>query len=235
VGKKVIHEEKNLDLMAETDRYHEWIFNNIRSGIGKRVLEVGGGVGTITEFLLPNRFVVSTEISKRNLSLLKKKFKKNKNFEGIYLDLAATTGDLKKYKFDTVLIVNVLEHIPDDIKCLKNAYKLLPKGGKLILVLPAFNFAFGTIDVADNHFRRYNKKIIPALEKIGFRVKKAKYMNTVGLLGWLWHGRVLRLKEHIEGDIKRFNALVPTLERMERIIPFMPGLSLVVIAEKNKR
>jgi SAM-dependent methyltransferase len=219
--------------MRNKNNYNKWIYDNIKSCIGKNVLEIGAGLGSMTEYLVRKSKVVSTDISKKHITFLKNRFAKNRGYDAKLVDISKSTSGLNARYFDTVVCINVLEHIKEDIKCLKNAYGLLPARGKIVLVLPAFPYAFGTIDVSDNHYRRYNKKILIQLKKIGFRIVKARYMNFPGLIGWIWHGKILKLKVHKEGDLDLFNKLVPLFFFFEKIFFFLPGLSLIVVGEKK--
>ncbi|MCK5260227.1 MAG: class I SAM-dependent methyltransferase [Candidatus Omnitrophica bacterium] len=225
-------EEENLKIMKNVDNYNKWIYDNIKKHLGKNILEVGGGMGAMTGFLIRDRAVVSTDVSKKHIETLKKRFS-GKGYKAQLIDLSETTDSIEGHGFDTAVCINVLEHIGDDMNCLKNMYKLLNDNGKIVLVLPAFPFAFGTIDKSDNHYRRYDKKIIPKLEKIGFKIIKSKYMNLPGLIGWIWHGKILKLQVHKQGDLSLFDKLVPLFAFCERVVPFLPGLSLIVIAEKK--
>lgn len=226
-------EVKNLKLMSKLDKYNNWIYDNVKEFLGERILEVGGGVGNFTEFILKKQLIISTDINEKHIITLNNKFKANKNFQAILIDVSKDISKIKEYKFDTAISINVLEHIKDDMYALKNMHKLLNKNGKMVLVLPAFQFAFGTIDKSDNHYRRYNKNIIPKIEKIGFKIIKNRYMNLPGLVGWIWHGKILKLKIHKEGDLIIFNKLIPLFSFFEKIFPFLPGLSLIIIGEKK--
>ena len=138
-----------------------------------------------------------------------------------------------KKDFDSVVCINVLEHIEKDQKALQNMYSSLGKNGTLILMVSAFKRLYGSIDIADKHLRRYDKKEIK--EKVvnaGFRIKKIFYMNFVGLLGWWYHSKLLKLKIHNKTDISRFDKVCLFFEFMENIIKPPIGLSLVIVAEK---
>jgi len=225
-------DEINLRIMSNARMYHAWIYDNIKRYLGNDVLEIGAGVGNMTEFLLDGREVLATDISDTNLSALKERFKDNNRLKVSNADISRGIASLNSRSFNTIVCINVLEHIEDDIGCLENLRSLLSPEGKLVLVLPAFKFAYGTIDKADEHYRRYDKGILAQLSRIGFRTVKARYMNLPGLFGWIWHGIILKLDIHHASDLDLFDKLVPVFSAVEKLFPFLPGLSLIVVCEK---
>lgn len=230
---KLNAEEKNLETMSKANNYNRWIFNNLDEFIGSRILEIGGGTGSMTQFLLPRRFVVSTDVTEYNVRRLSARFSKKKGFHAIKTDISMTTSALEGFSFDTVVCINVLEHIKADREALRNMHAVLDKGGRLVLLVPAFSRLYGTIDKSDGHYRRYDRKdAVMKVEKAGFRVRKVFYMNMPGFFGWYYHGRILKAKLHPEGDISLFDRLVPVFAFFEKIFKPPLGLSLIIIAEK---
>lgn len=232
--KKTTDEEKNLATMAKAANYNKWIFGNLAPYMGQRILEIGGGIGNMTRLFINKKLVVSTDITDHNIQKLEARFRKKKNFFAVKTDISKTTKDLKKFSFDTVVCINVLEHIKSDHRALKNMHSLLGKDGRLLLMLPAFSSLYGTIDRSDCHYRRYDKKhALKKINKAGFRIIKSFYMNLPGFFGWYYHGKILKTKLHPEGDISLFDRLVPVFSFLEMIIRPPFGLSLIVIAKKK--
>ena len=233
---KLTAEERNLETMSKAGNYNRWVFNNLKKFIGSRILEIGGGTGSMTLFFIDRKLVVSTDITDYNIRQLNSRFerwKDKKSFFAVKTDISRTMKDLERFSFDTVICINVLEHIKDDQAALKNMQVVLRKGGKLMLLVPAFSRLYGTIDKVDHHYRRYDKK--PALmkvEKAGFKVLKCFYMNLPGFFGWYYHGRILKAELHPEGDISLFDRFVPVFAFFEKILKPPFGLSLIIIAEK---
>jgi 2-polyprenyl-3-methyl-5-hydroxy-6-metoxy-1,4-benzoquinol methylase len=228
-------EEKNLEMMSSAANYNRWLFRNLKRFIGKRVLEIGGGIGNMTQFMISRQLVVSTDVTDYNISKLKSRFKNKKNFFAVKTDISKTLeiNSLKKFSFDTVVCINVLEHIKNDLDALKNMRSLLDRKGRLVLLVPAFSALYGTIDRADHHYRRYDKKTaIKKIKKAGFRIIKVYYMNVPGFFGWLYHGRILKKRVHLEGDLSLFDRLVPFFSFCETLFRPPFGLSLIIIAEK---
>jgi 2-polyprenyl-3-methyl-5-hydroxy-6-metoxy-1,4-benzoquinol methylase len=234
-AKMLTAEEKNLATMSKATNYNRWLFRNISPYLGQRILEIGGGVGSMTRMFLGRKLIVSTDVTDYNISHMKRQFSRNKNFHAVKTDISRGVSGLNRFRFDTVVCINVLEHIKDDVATIRNAGSLLDKKGHLVLLVPAFSRIYGTIDRSDSHFRRYDKAVtIKKVEKAGFRVIKSFYMNVPGFFGWYYHGKLLKAKTHPEGDISFFDKLVPIFSFFEKIFKPPFGLSLIVIAEKAR-
>jgi 2-polyprenyl-3-methyl-5-hydroxy-6-metoxy-1,4-benzoquinol methylase len=231
---KLTDEERNLETMSRATNYNRWMFNNLKPYIRSSILEIGGGIGNMTRFFINRKLVVSTDITEHNIKRLKKRFRKRKNFFAINTDISKTTSKLKRFSFDTVVCINVLEHIKADFNALKNMHSVLSSKGRLVLLVPAFSSLYGAVDKADCHYRRYDKKkAVRKVQKAGFKVLKSFYMNMPGFFGWYYHGRVVKTKIHPEGDISLFDRLVPIFAFFEKIFKPLFGLSLIIIAEKK--
>lgn len=226
-------EEENLEIMKKANNYNKWIYDNIKNDIGISILEIGSGIGAMTKFI-DNNSVCCVDINSKHIRYLNKKYIRYPNISVVKTDLSKRKHKISK-TFDTVICINILEHVKDDKLMLSNIYSLLENNGRLILVLPAYSKLYGTIDKSDNHYRRYDKKDIEDfLLKFGYKIQRIQYMNMPGYLGWWYHGKFLKLKIHNENDIGLFNTLVPLFKLIEKIIKPWFGLSLIVICGVNK-
>ena len=220
-------EEQNLRLMSATLHYHRWIYEQIAPHlIGQKILEVGAGVGNLTGFLLQAcGDIVGTDVNETNLQELVARYAGVRTYLD---DIASTHLD---EQFDTVVCVNVLEHIRDDKAALLNLRRLLRGKGHLILLVPALQALYGTVDIADGHHRRYARQALQhKLQRAGFRVVEMKYMNLLGALGWWWDGRFCKKRVHRKQALWLFDHLVPLWKQLERWIRPPFGLSLVAVA-----
>src|SRR3989344_2039958 len=128
-------EELSLELISKANNYNKWVYENMKPYLKSPVLEVGSGIGTITSYIAKNNKVIATDVSKKYVSFLKKRFVKRKNLlETKQLDL---TSYRKLGKFKTVVCTNVLHHIKDDDTAIKNIHKYLEKGGLVLVQEPA--------------------------------------------------------------------------------------------------
>jgi SAM-dependent methyltransferase len=227
---------EDLKQMAMAPNYSEWLYRLIAPFIGKSVLEIGSGTGTLTSLLLKNgKTVTGIEPNPFCIQELSRQFGDCPRFHLIPKPVEACTDEeLKCNGFESIVSVNVLEHIEEDQTVLNHAAALLPSGGRLALIIPACPKAYGTIDQAVGHFRRYSVRgMRQQLTAAGLRPLRLRYSNALGLAGWYINGRIRRNTQQNNGQIRLFNALTPTLAAMERIIPPPLGLSLTAIAEKT--
>lgn len=152
----------NMELlsMQRAHRYYAWIFSLMKPYIGKKVMDLGAGIGTFAELILSTRptSLVLVEPATNLFDELAAKFSHLPNlqlFNGDIHQYEKTSGDTK---LDTIPSVNVLEHIEDDVSVLRSAFRLLSPGGRIVLFVPAVPAIFGTLDVTLGHYRRYSRK-----------------------------------------------------------------------------
>jgi glycosyltransferase involved in cell wall biosynthesis len=222
-----------LERMGKLSHYNDWIWQSIAPYVGNRVLEVGAGIGNMTRVLYGRDLIVATDLELPYLHILRNRFARNPTIEVARLDLNSDDClALKHHEFDTVVCLNVLEHIEDHEGALQRLYEVLMPGGRLALFVPADQKLFGTMDTQVGHFRRYSREELQRLiEAAGFVIDKITYQNIVGRFGWWLNGRVLK-RAHLPGGQSRlFDLVVPILRRLEPKNPSR-GLSLIAVARK---
>jgi 2-polyprenyl-3-methyl-5-hydroxy-6-metoxy-1,4-benzoquinol methylase len=223
-----------LKQLAELDRYNNWIYEQIRPALGQRILEIGSGMGNITPFLCADgNQVTATDILPSYRSELERMFGNRPNVEiGIFDLNSPAPADYISRPFDSVVCLNVLEHIENDHFALEQMYKTLKAGGKLALLVPAHKILYGEFDRAVGHYRRYEKReMVAKLKLVGFSICKVKYFSIAAALPWLINGRLLKRNYLPSGQTSLANRLVP-LFKFERFIGPPCGLSLIAIAQK---
>jgi 2-polyprenyl-3-methyl-5-hydroxy-6-metoxy-1,4-benzoquinol methylase len=223
-----------LNKLAELDRYNHWIYEQIAEALGNRILEVGSGTGNITQFLCANGSrVMATDVVPGYCSILQRSFGEIPNVNIGKFDLTAKApAEFIRHAFDTVVCLNVLEHIEDDHFALQQMRDVLIPGGRLALLVPAHRVLYGEFDRAVGHYRRYEKsELTGKLERTGFRVRKVKFFSFAAVLPWLINGRLLKRDYLPTGQASLANRLVPLL-KLERLIGPPFGLSLIAIGEK---
>jgi 2-polyprenyl-3-methyl-5-hydroxy-6-metoxy-1,4-benzoquinol methylase len=223
-----------LNKLAELDRYNHWVYEQIADALGNRILEVGSGTGNITQFLCANSCqVMATDVVPWYCSILQRSFGEMPNVDIGKFDLTAQPPEeFIRYGFDTVVCLNVLEHIEDDHFALQQMRDVLMPGGRLALLVPAHRVLYGEFDRAVGHYRRYEKsELIGKLEQAGFHVRKVKFFSCAAALPWLINGRLLKRDYLPTGQASLANRLVPLL-KLERLIGPPFGLSLIAIGEK---
>ena len=226
----------DLETLAGTVRYNEWIYATMRPFLGTRLLELGCGTGNLTPlFLRDGRTVLAIDTDQRMLEALQANLGVR---PGLTVRRCAVQDLVPEFtaSFDSVVSSNVLEHIPDDAEpaAIRATFELLKPGGTSVHWVPACPCVFGSLDRAFAHHRRYTKAGLAArFEQAGFRVERCRYWNSVGLLGWWWQGKVLKA-QHIRPGAALFydRCVVPVLRCVEPWLWLPAGQSLCIVARK---
>ena len=227
---------ETLRRMAATDGYSQLIIQRIQSDVGQRVLEVGSGLGNVSAHLGRRELLVVSDITDSYLEKLQRRFSGNSRVSVVRYDLnEGAREDLKELGLDTIICLNVLEHIQDDAGALQGLADMLCPGGRLVLLVPAHPALYSPLDRNLDHFRRYRRpQLIRLLARNGFKVERSFHFNMLGALGWWFNGRVLRRKVLPGGQLRLFN-MVARLLRFEAYFHPPFGLSLVVTARREER
>ena len=224
-----------LRRMERLGPYNAWLHARVEGALGKRVLEVGSGVGNQTRFFADRERVVASDVEVHYVRELKARFENRTNVKvaSYRFPLAeADRAELLAEKLDTVVCMNVLEHIEDDAATLRDFASVLPAGGRLVLLVPSLKALYGSLDVHLHHFRRYEKDELEKLVKAaGFEVEKVRFLNRPGVLGWWLNSKVLKRKVLPKGQLRAFRWILPLLKLEEKTEPGF-GMSLLVLARK---
>jgi SAM-dependent methyltransferase len=226
--------------MARLGNYHRWILRNFGDAIGRRIWDAGAGIGNVTAHLAERAdFVLASEYSQRNLAALRERFEGRSGVRVAHCDLAADAGpDFGGCAFDTVICLDVLEHLADDLRALQIFWSALRPGGRALIKVPAHPFLYGAIDAASLHLRRYRRRDLRSvLERAGFRVERLACMNLAATVPYFVKSRLLRKPTNFSNSLDParlglYDRLMPWLERAERLLPVPFGLSLIAVARK---
>ena len=222
--------------MTRARNYFAWQSHLASRDLGQRVIEVGCGVGNFTATLLNREAVIAVDNDIDCLDRVRERFPSRANLHVMENDASGDTfAELARFQPDSCVCLNVLEHIEDDEKALRNIAAVLAPGGVVVLLVPAFPALYGPIDRNLGHWRRYRRDGIVRLAKASnLFLRRARYMNTAGFFGWWMNARVLRRDTQSTGQIEVFDRfLVPLISRLEDAIPPPFGQSLFVVLEKS--
>ena len=218
-----------LDTLKHANRYNGWIFSQIRPYLGQEVLEVGCGSGNFTPLLAQVcAKVVAVDLNQEYVELAQTRLK---DYPGVEIVVADALK--MQWHTDTVIMLDVLEHIEDDVGMLRHLNSCLKPGGKLLVKVPALNYLYSPMDKAIGHYRRYGKRTLTeALEKAKFSQPFVWYFNMAGIPGW-WLNGVLGRTTPPSNQVDLFNKFVPLFRLMEARVKLPIGLSLFAVATKS--
>lgn len=225
---------KTLQRMESLRRYNTWLWDKMEPYVGQRILEVGAGTGTMTRHLLGRELVVATDVQPEYVEVLRRTFERHAHVRVCTLDLGADPFPASVGAgFDTVLCLNVLEHVEGDLDALRRIHNVLDRNGRLVLIVPALQRLYGEIDRAIGHFRRYERaELIQKLQTAGFTVEHVSAFNVLGALGWCVNARLLRRQAVPRLQARIHDLLVPALRVEDRFdLPW--GLSLLAIGSRR--
>ena len=232
--KKPTYFGRDLEAMSFAQNYHKWVIDELKPYFGQYVAEVGAGNGNFSELLMEHiEHLVTFEPSENMYPLLKERFSKNPRVETINSTFGSECSKFEGC-LDTILYINVLEHIEDDGQELSYVYKTLKHGGHALLFVPALSFLFSDLDNDLGHFRRYHKKdFVKLVQHIGFNIRKAKYFDLAGIIPW-YIAFVLVKRPITGGKVTLYDKLVvPLIQKIERYITPPVGKNLLLVAQKR--
>ena len=218
-----------LDSFDKATIWRKYIYSKVKKFIKGDVLEVGAGIGSFTknyEKLI--RKLTLSEIDPDNLTIIKKKFSNPKfSFTNKF------TKDLEE-NFDTIMYLNVLEHIEDDIEEINNALKKLKKNGHLIILVPAHNNLYSKFDEAVGHFKRYEIDFFKQIKIQNLKRQKLIYLDSMGY--FLYYLNKLFFKEEIYPS--NFKILIwdklftPITFIVDRLLMYKFGKNILYVVQK---
>ena len=226
---------RDQERMKFAGNYFDWQARLVAPYVGRRVIEIGCGVGNFTRYLLDRELVVGIDIEPACAEKWQQAFPGQTNLIGTAMDATDPAFlELKQHRPDTVVCLNVLEHVEDHVTALKHMHAVLPSGGRALLIVPAYEALYGPIDHNLGHYRRYSKKPFSELAaSLGFRADM-RYMNMVGCLGWWVNAKILKKTEQSEDQIKFFDsAIVPILSKLEAAVEPPFGQSIFAVLQKQ--
>jgi SAM-dependent methyltransferase len=221
-----------LEDLSDARNYQRWLADLARPHLGDDPLEVGSGLGDYTALWLDDvsRFT-ATEGDPQRLLALKSRFHDEPKVT--VRELLLPTDEVGKHS--AVVALNVWEHIEDQVAALRSAAALVRPEGKIVLLVPAFEFAMSRFDREIGHVRRYTTgSMRQAMTEAGLQIEELRYVNPVGLLSWIVMCRLLRQRPKNGALLRAYDRMiVPVLRRAEQGRRPSFGQSVFVVARKS--
>jgi SAM-dependent methyltransferase len=218
-----------LESLAKAVNYQRWVSDAIQPYMGRRILEVGAGIGNMSQWLPVRERLVLTETEPALLAVLHARTHRYfgdavSRVRIAALDLGGHTSDalqLEGEAFDTIVSFNVLEHIENDRAAVERLLALLRSSDRpmrrLVSFVPAQSWALSQMDRYYGHFRRYSAGRIRQVsrELAPDAQLSLRSFNAIGLLGWVWTTMILKRGVIDPGSVKAFDALCPYIKHID--------------------
>ncbi len=229
---------EDLENLAQADRFFGWIADELAPHLGQRILEVGAGIGTIATKIAERKAaseITAIEPAENLFEQLQATASRLDNVTALQLT-SQELANTRPQQFDSVVYVNVLEHILDDAAEMRTAFDLVAPGGSLGVFVPAMSRLYGSLDYKSGHHRRYDKtRLREVTEGAGFEILELRYLEVAGVVPYWLMYRVLNrqsLSPMSSGIFDR--VVVPVSKMVQRLVPNPPiGKNLLAIARRS--
>ena len=229
------YEGQDLQALAELPNYYDWIVDVFRPWLKGHTMEIGAGIGTVAKRIVDD--VDRLELIEPSINLpglMPRSLTDNPKVSVIIETLEQRLPQMEDESCDTVVLVNILEHVEDDGAALKELNRVLKPDGHLLLFVPALPFLFSDLDREHGHFRRYRLAPLTGLvQRNGFNVRYRRYFDLAGVLPW-WLINTMGKKTKFNPKIVRFydRYVVPIVRKMENWISPPFGKNIILIAKR---
>jgi ubiquinone/menaquinone biosynthesis C-methylase UbiE len=212
---------------------NNWTCGKLKPFLGKNILEIGSGIGTFSKFIIAQeRTVTLSDLNDNYINDLKEKYKENPLVSVLQADAEKIDEAVNGKKFDTVIAVNIIEHLENDDEALKRIKKILLPGGRLVFIVPAHELLFSEFDKKIGHFRRYSRNELERrlIEK-GYTIEFIEFMNAISVFGWFFSFKLLKRVTMPTLQVRIADALIPFIGFFEKFIKVPFGLSIFCVAK----
>lgn len=222
---------EGLEYMDKASNYNQWLFGMARPYLKGKILEIGCGIGTFTKLLLKTTDAVSCiDTESEYIEEVQKRLPIKNAYVG---DITNLTTFWNGKLYDSIFCSNVLEHINDDELALRNMHHILKKEGYLVLIVPAHQFLYNSLDYCLEHKRRYGLNSLKIkCRKSGFTVIRSRYLNFTGTFGWFLNGNILGRQVISGNHLGLYDKIVPILRLLESFFSAPFGLSVLLVLKK---
>lgn len=232
---------ETLECISKSSKFNIWMYSVLKKHCFGKIIEIGSGLGNISSFFLRDNYsTILSDKSEYYCHYLTDKFSLLPNFGGCKeLDIVDPDFEIKHKEllgtFDSVVALNVIEHVEDDVLFISNCYKLMKQGGVLVLLAPAYNILYNGFDKNLGHIRRYTIKTLSGKIKnvVNLRPIHKQYFNFMGLMGWFVYGTIFRNNQIKSSEMQKYEWLVRVNKILDLIVFNRFGLSVIIISKKE--
>jgi glycosyltransferase involved in cell wall biosynthesis len=222
-----------LGRLNRAPRFNRWMADVIRPFVGDRVLEIGAGIGNMSMNLMPRSSYWATDINPMYIDYLVSLRATRPYMEVAHTDASSLATYPPGQAFDTVVCLNVVEHLEDDLGALHNIWNVLADHGRAIILVPCGPNLYGTLDEVLGHCRRYTvEQLVDVSQRAGFTVEQVVKFNRPGVAGWWLNGKILRRRKFGLAQIRLLNLLTPLFRLVDPWLP-LPPLSIIGVLRKS--
>jgi len=224
-----------LDLFKNATNWKMYFSSKINPYIKGEVLEVGAGIGANTKYLINNNPKISSITCLEPDSELCKEIERNHLQDNITTKeiINGTTKDINN-QYDTIIYIDVLEHIENSIEEIELIKARLNKNGQLIILVPAFNFLYSEFDAKIGHFRRYNKHLLKTEINDTLLLKKLFYLDSLGVIASFVNKFFLKKETPSIANVNFWDKkIIPLSKIFDNLFFHKFGKSLIGIYQKN--
>ena len=230
------YEGNELDVFAHAVRWKNYFGSKFKPYIGQRVAEVGAGIGATTPILCAGEQEtwLCIEPDEGLRQQIDEKIQLGK-LPACCHTTSSYVRDLGEDQvFDTILYIDVLEHIQDDAIELAEAGNHLVQGGVIVVLSPAHQFLYSKFDQAIGHFRRYNRKSITDITPSFLLAEQLYYLDSVGMMTSLVNRFILKQEKPSISQILFWDRFILPISRwVDFLTGFRLGRSIICIYRKK--
>jgi hypothetical protein len=225
-----------LNLFSAAKNWKSYLRREITPFLGSEVLEVGAGLGGTTKFLCNGNFErwICLEPDASLAEHLSEQIRKGELPACCQVAVGTLENRTDTECFDTLLYIDVLEHIEDDKGELVRALSFLRSGGRLVVLSPAHQWLFSEFDRAIGHFRRYTRGALRAITPAGATVERLIYLDSVGLVASLSNRVLLKKSMPTARQISVWDGIMVPLSRaLDLVLLHCLGKSVLGVWKKR--
>lgn len=234
-AESLAYEGSDLETLLVLRRYRQWVMDEMRPYLGGRAAEIGAGIGAYSAALLESTSTLDLiEPSSVQHQRLIERFAQEDRVRVLNSSAEQWTAAAEPGSYDSVVMINVLEHVTDDAAILSQICRALRPGGHLLIFVPALMILYSALDRLVGHHRRYNRgELVGKSVAAGFKVERCRYFDLLGTIPWFIVNRLAGATDFNPAAARLYDAIgVPVTRAFESVIAPPFGKNLLLIATK---